>query len=159
MVTPVEFLTARYDEREAKAKAATPGPWQDSGTILAGVLGAGHQTVAACNSSEWDNQEYSYPASAEESANSAFIAANDPAYVLADIAAKRAILELHEAVPYYGLDQRGRWLPCTGEPKLWYCGSCQDDDGIINGELPCDTLRILAAPFADHPDYNPAWQL
>ena len=61
-----------------------------------------------------------------------FIADNDPAYVLQDIAAKRRIIELHF------VDAEG------------YCDTCVE-------RHPCPTLRHLAAPFSSHPDWQPEW--
>jgi hypothetical protein len=60
------------------------------------------------------------------------IVLNDPAYVLADTEAKRSILDLHSP---------GAFPDCAG---------CGDD-------VPCLTVRLLAAPFSTHPDYDPAW--
>lgn len=75
----------------------------------------------------------------------------------AECEAKRRIVEMHESIPYYGLDRYGRWLPHEGEPKAWYC-ECQSEDGMIQGEAPCPTMRILAAVYADHPDYREEWK-
>lgn len=77
--------------------------------------------------------------------------------LLADCKAKRQILALHyrldgaapETFPYiddsYG-QQRVVWPPCAvcdeGSPKRPYC----------------DTVRILAAVYADHPDYREEWR-
>lgn len=54
----------------------------------------------------------------------------DPARVLAEVEAKRAVLDLWEW-------SEGRW---TGD---WDQGD--------------QTLRILAKPYACHPDYDPSW--
>lgn len=58
-----------------------------------------------------------------------------PARVFAECEAKRRIVQLH------GND----WNP-RGK-----CATC-DEVG------PCDTLRALALPYADHPDYDEAWR-
>jgi hypothetical protein len=62
----------------------------------------------------------------------AHIARHDPAYVLADIAAKRRIVE------------RLGWF------YDWPISSA------VN-ELEEDVLRLLALPYADRPGYDPAW--
>lgn len=67
------------------------------------------------------------------------IARYDPARVLADCAAKRAIVELHRPS-----DERNRW-----------CDYCKGTD---HAEYPCETSRILAAVYADHPAYDEAWR-
>lgn len=63
---------------------------------------------------------------------------------LAECAAKRAIIERHApAGP--------RWV---GFPRAdrqeWYCTHDQH-------AYPCPDARILAAVYADHPDYDPSW--
>lgn len=63
----------------------------------------------------------------------------DSAYRLADIDAKRRIIDLHS----------GRQL--TVEPFGWHClNGC--------GSWPCTTLRLLALPYDDHPDYDESWR-
>lgn len=63
-----------------------------------------------------------------------------PSAVLADIAAKRAIMEEHpDGDGYCG---QGDYSGTVGCGWLW----------------PCITLRLLAQPYAEHPDYGPAWR-
>ena len=70
-----------------------------------------------------------------------------PARVLAECEAKRRIVELH------GVDDpTGRLYP--GAPLA--CRVC-DHDGS-DRVYPCDTLRTLAAVYADHPDYGESWR-
>ena len=58
--------------------------------------------------------------------------------VLAEDAAKRAIVALHGPV---GIDCRS-------------CGTAYEH-GV---DYPCPTLRALAVPYANHPDYDQAWR-
>lgn len=39
------------------------------------------------------------------------------------------------------------------------CGTCTDSDylGLVD-DWPCDTLKALALPYADHPDYREEWR-
>ena len=60
----------------------------------------------------------------------------DPARMLAEREAKRRITELH------GSDDP-KW-----EGDCPWCG--------VKG--PCLTLRALAMPYADHPDFRPEWR-
>lgn len=68
------------------------------------------------------------------------IARHNPPRVLADVDAKRRIIRWHfgqpnDTTPY-------------GEPvTICHCGY----------DLPCTTLRLLALPYADHPDYQQEW--
>jgi hypothetical protein len=68
---------------------------------------------------------------------------NAEARLLADCAAKRALVERHggEHVCEDGL-----------------AGRAWDDDLEDIVEAPCDDLRILGAVYADHPDYDEAWR-
>lgn len=58
------------------------------------------------------------------------------AHVLAECEAKRQIVALHKPEP----------------------GQHPDFCGHDLRELPCPTLRALALPDADHPDYLPEWK-
>ena len=108
-----EFLLARVAEDERVAKWS--GGLGDFSGIRGLGDGAGFEVV-------WEGGdiggEYALHA--------------DPARVLAERAAKRALIELHSA------DH-----------------SCVD--GSYFGGAPCSTHRILAQPYADHPDYQSEW--
>jgi hypothetical protein len=71
-----------------------------------------------------------------------------PARVLAECDARRQIVQLHEgATAYDGVD---------------YCTVCSNVDrtGLDTDlePMPCETLRLLAVPYADHPDWRPEWK-
>lgn len=72
------------------------------------------------------------------------IARHDPDRVLTECAAKRRIVE-DEHVPskFYVYDDRYR-----------ACGMCGDG----TTKFPCPTLRLIAHPYAQHPDFDPAWR-
>lgn len=63
-----------------------------------------------------------------------------PARVLADVKATRRLVTMHGPS-----DERNRW-----------CDYCK---GTEHAEFPCETVRILAQPYADHPDFDPSWRL
>lgn len=75
--------------------------------------------------------------------------------VLAQCAALRRIVELHQKDPDGG--------------EFWGPDESIDDDGSActrcgypaeyAAPWPCDTLRALATIYADHPDFDPAWEL
>lgn len=81
------------------------------------------------------------------------IARWDPARVLAECAAKRRLVELHHPIEVYE-----RWNP-NG-----HCAECSDSgweaaiDGASPVDFPCPTMRLLALPYADHPDYREEWK-
>lgn len=64
--------------------------------------------------------------------------------VLAECEAKRRIVELHDS--FYGVCQA-----CIGSPP-------RVGDVVKPALWPCTTLRLLALPFADHPDYREEWR-
>jgi hypothetical protein len=96
----------------------------------------------------------------------------EPGRVLADVEPKRQIIDLHKlgypgGEPQYGVHWesynvynedgsiRGDREYCVedDEPRPpYYCETCQECG-------PCETLRLLALPFAAHPDYREEWRL
>jgi len=62
----------------------------------------------------------------------------NPARVLREVAAKRAILAEHQEAASGG-----------------YCELCYY--GYGGGSWPCPTVRALASVYSDHPDYDPEW--
>jgi hypothetical protein len=82
-----------------------------------------------------------------------------PARVLAECAAKRATMDVHRPHDHGG--EHGDAV---------FCDECQWDHGddsprIDNqpvegfGTHPCRTLALIAAVYADHPDYDPDWRI
>jgi hypothetical protein len=124
----VVFLRARLDEDEQVARATVEAPW---------IVPAYDPTVVKPYGSDGLIVRASGPGAAEH------IALHDPARVLAEVDAKRRIVALCEPslveVTAYGQTER-EFIPGNGPP--W-------GDGV---------LRLLAAPYADHPDYDPAWR-
>jgi hypothetical protein len=64
----------------------------------------------------------------------------DPAFVRADCAAKRRIVEVHSMFPGIAGTGSGSW--CESDEETW----------------PCDTLRALASVYAGHPDFREEWR-
>jgi hypothetical protein len=150
----VGFVTAQLDEEQAGAEAA-----RDAHIGLYATEGDAEWRVAEGGEGVWTEQHginvvvdghgYLRDAVAEH------IARHDPARVLAEVAAKRRVLERHRRprspaeIPT-GVDSRC----CVG------CGFL-GDTGIpprtpdIND---CPELRDLAAPYTDRPGYKPTWR-
>jgi hypothetical protein len=132
----VQWLTAQLDEDERTARAATLGPWVQSGigdygwTVDFGRPGAGVETA--------DTEQ--------GLADANFIATHNPARALREIEAKRRILECHES-----------WAAGNG---AIICGRCGREhvDGRPGGHFPCQTLRLLALPYADRPGFREEWR-
>ena len=122
-MTITEFLTARLDEDEATARASEfPAEWVARPDMTNQPIMAGGYRIATSAASVMGH-----------------IARHDPARVLADVAAKRAIVALHSA-------SDGRDPSCS---SIDYPELAED----------CETLRAMLQPFADHPDYDKAWRV
>lgn len=117
----VAFLRARLDEEEVDAKALNE--WQDGEAWYSD----------AADMALWMDID---PAPA------AVFARCSPARVLADVQAKRAILDLHAPEEFHDA------------PGEFFCRHDQRTAGI----WPCPTVRLLALPYADHPDYDESWR-
>ena len=130
------FVAARLDEDEAAARAATEGPWSFAGYDSADgwpiVANDEHEIVSRSGS---DDAEH--------------IARHDPARVLREVTAKRAILAVHQIKP-----------PTWREPddQAFGCECCHfDRDEGIYGFGYCPTLKALAAVYSDHEDFRGEW--
>lgn len=122
-----DFLRARYAERRALAIAASPGPWHANAEQ--------DEVVAEDGITVTEGFALS---GRQLRATVDHIAANDPTAVIADLDAKLALLGEHaQASLPNGVD-------------LDECRVC----GGMNEAWPCPTLRILAQPFAGHPDHE-----
>ena len=130
-----EFIDARITEDERSATDVRPAgpqwhvdiePWLTNGI---GVVDGADESVAVAI----------YNHIAEH------IARYDPARVLAECAAKRAILALHKPIGVQGF-------------PVWKCKGC--DQSPVRWDYyeayPCGTIRALAAVWADHPGYAEA---
>jgi hypothetical protein len=122
-MTLVDFLRARLDEDEAAARAArkyTDRDWDASG-----------DSVYADHAEPVVQAYVNLPQVYEGVV--AHIARHDPARVLADVKAKRAIVR-----------------ECVGHET---CGGGYDECS----EAALVTLRHFASVYADHPDYDATW--
>ncbi|PZG47473.1 hypothetical protein C1I98_13465 [Spongiactinospora gelatinilytica] len=92
------------------------------------------------------------------------IVRHDPATVLRDVEAKRRILDEHAIV-----HRDVVWLEKDGEEieersaELPVCGRCVSKNSAFHSrgdvpEGPCVTVRLLALPHDDHPDYQEEWR-
>lgn len=169
-MTLTEFLLARISEDETAADAcASPGvPWQVN------VVSTPKRTRYLVDqpADARDPVTAAAVAFAQESSGSpgrafqrvaevtaGFVAAehiarHGPSRVLAECEAKRRIVELHQLMDY---DQPYRGTPCC--ERCTAGGEYPADDGDTDEQnWPCPTLRALALPYADHPDYREEWK-
>ena len=127
-MTIAEFISARYDELEDAAKAAAD----------------------ALASEDWIPE-----VPADDLVYFAFrrhIAANDPAYVLADIAAKRKILGLLAA-----LTGDRTLAELRREAEAWRGSANLNESWLADIAIrAAEALLAMAEPFSGHPDYEAA---
>jgi hypothetical protein len=69
--------------------------------------------------------------------------------VLAECEAKRRIVAMHEPTSTWD-----RKVECE------QCSFHEAYDGLndVSEPWPCETLRLFALPFADHPDFSDEWR-
>lgn len=146
-MTIVEFLEARLDEDEEVARDAAG--WDSSGSIRDEGLWHRDGVNSVIDSAR--RRVVHGDGSAPDDSKATHIVRHDPARVLREVAAKRAIIEPHERNTYYKFDDDS-----TG--SCAECSSYCNEDGCRNlVSWPCDPLRALASAYADHPDYQQEW--
>lgn len=148
--TITEFLKARIAEDEATARTASPGPWTFSSIESIGG-GTVYDPAVAVANVEWDNdgtridpriRRRRPPRQAD--GTGVHIARHNPARILAECAAKRAILNIHT-------DRDGDCSRCSD--YAWFAVL----DGGDHETYPCPTVKAIAAVYSDHPDYRKEW--
>lgn len=161
-MTIVEFLLARIADDEAvarRASAVTAVEWVANGSVLMHIADPGIRLAEATATVEHYGMDDAWR-HAER---------HDPARVLAECQAKRAIIDretghrtLHKDTPW----QSATFSGVDGYELYSEHGSLiaagEDADRLIEqySDPVTDTpvLRILAAVHADHPDYRDEWQ-
>lgn len=156
----VAFLNARLDEDAELAMAATPGPWRHDeakhwrkpGTswfeeaVFAGPTGEAATCVAGTG--ETDDQQ--------SMRDAAHIARHDPARVLAEVKAKRRIVDEYATTCRLRDEATARIKaagdsPDPGDLDTW--DRAQREAAILEGPV-----TLLALPYADHRDYRVEWR-
>lgn len=142
-MTIVEFLFARISEDEVAATAAgklqfwrydnEPLGWSLENDGGERILTVDPGTIAVGN--YWNHA-----------------ARHLPERVLAECAAKRGIVELHQPED----DMCGVCSHDIGYTSDGYGGEYYENQRTGN-DWPCATLRALAAVYSDHPDYRQEW--
>jgi Family of unknown function (DUF6221) len=88
------------------------------------------------------------------------IVVHDERVVRAEIAAKRAILNLHEhrrePVVIRSLNQRANHHDTM--PGLWRCRTCHPTGGPPPMRSWCQTVRQLCSPYVSQPGYRAEWR-
>lgn len=139
----IEFLRARLDEDEAaaaEAKQATTGRWTARETDWGGGAVVEDDCGALILPTTRSDSQYQH------------IARQDPARVLREVQAKRQLLA--------ELESEGHASVAPGGSTEIYCDADYDHGGTCTcgrDERVGRYTRILALPYADHPDYREEW--
>lgn len=134
----IAFLRARLDEDEARARALPPGPWTwrkgEAATTSPGdaLVGADGQPVLSAS----DPDEYMAWITRADGFD-AYLQQMQPARVLAEVEAKRALVNDYERFVAERRRMMGGW---DSYPEV------------------SPVLAAFAAIYADHPDYRDAWR-
>lgn len=152
MTTLSAFMLARITEDEAAARAAAElaeTPWRATYGRQVETAREGYLVTP--------EDEHSYT-TAPSDAVGEHIARHDPARVLAECAAKRRIVEDHFLMDGGAPETYPYMAEGYGEPRIVYpgCAVCHRD--ASPSRHGCDTVRVLAVPYADHPDYLEEWR-
>lgn len=140
MSTLAAFLLARVEEDEETAKAAVRPEHMHP---------YGDRALPAVSPEQVPDEVRGYLGGAWGE----HFARWDPARVLAECAAKRAILAVHcPPEPGSSLARTFSAAHCTG---CGYSGPC--DDPNVEHVDQCPTLRAIAQPYTSHPDFRPEW--
>lgn len=132
----LEWLGAQFDADEAAAliaQADGSGQWAAGGTWW--LEGVEHAVVK-----DQDGREVAF----SHEGFAPHVARNDPASVLARVAAHRAILAEHTGSRSYVYTD-------DGTPACDVCG-----DGTVR--WPCPTVRHLATAYAARAGFDPTWR-
>jgi hypothetical protein len=134
------FISARLSEDEAAAAAASDGPWDawrgrpglGLGQLEHGVTLPGQEagSLASIATASWMDAEH--------------IARHDPARVLREVAAKRAMVQ-------YCTDE------LAGDPEEEHASQYNEGFSAAGRAMATWVLRDLAATWSDHPDYRAEW--
>lgn len=162
MTELVDWLRQQLDEDELVARGATAGPWNAECANVQtayefdrpGHIHNGQRRPIAYLAATAGKREV-------EERNAEHIARWDPARVLAEVEAKRRVLDLHAPAR-----RRLQLVPEDGNGTttfgFYVCPICVPhivEHGQDFDEGPCRTVRLLAQPYAGRPGWREEWQL
>ena len=152
----IEFVRSGVDEDERIALAASEGPWKvDNSNYPEAIYDGDGQSVVS--GGRWGGEASIF----SDDADAFHMVRHDPARVLREVAAKRAVLEYHREVTedheeswmwsWYNA-QNGESQACVG------CGWSGDPDHPRTDRIEdCPELRAMASVYIGHADYQKEW--
>ena len=171
-----EFLTARWGEEEALARATTPvpieGQWcatrdkhADADAKLR--LVSGRDPYKGEDWNEYESGEYNgAPIIAfsaewqdEAEANLRYIAYHDPAHVLDDLTVKRYLLNEYKLAATFDVDAAAKSALNASDEEAQLLQLAEVAAKEAGKNVMLGVVKALASAYALHPDYDPAWSL
>lgn len=148
-MTLIEWLREQIDADERVALAAQPGAWYRSFSQVMAETGqvASSPGLVLTNGEHWDDN---YVCDAATKGDASHIANWDPVRVLAEVKAKRAIIERELD---YAVSIDGEW-GCVCDRHWIAAGSCPEI-----GETGLPIIRALAQPYADLTGWQDEWKV
>lgn len=148
------WLLEQIADDERVAREAKPGPWFANGDdelpewdwqVGTATDVIGYSETFPGVDARGDVVGVGYEGGGTDRPNARHIARWDPVRVLAECEAKRRVVELHK--PYRRIHGVG-------------CEACLQPRRLPPDApgWPCDTLRLLALPYADRPGYRAEWK-
>ncbi|MEU5157317.1 DUF6221 family protein [Glycomyces sp. NPDC021274] len=141
MTTLRDFIAVRLDEDEAAARAASQGKWEVDDPEYPHTIHANDYEAEVVSGGRWGGEASVF----DRKADPLHIIRYDPARVLREVAAKRAILERHGISQGDGCTGCGVYL---GRDDKWHPNVAAED---------CEDLQALAAIWPEHPDFDSNW--
>jgi hypothetical protein len=144
-----EFLQARLAEDEQVAQAATPGPWS-AGEYYPDVWEINGPT----HNIAWESRDGDIGRG-----DATHIVRWDPARVLAEVQAKRRIIEAvqRRRAGHPGRHESEEGVELESGLDFQLYGPCARCDEWNRTTLPIYAARLLAPAYAEHPGYRPEW--
>lgn len=150
-MTLVEFLEARLADDEQPTWELVPYECEPGCCAPAGYVG--HRCLI-CRDTSFGGTVEAITAIAEEHDESI----HRRARVLAECAAKRKVIDLHRMALGDGTEfKRGGFWEQVQVVGCVNCTVCSITGDVCIIEGPCETLLALAAPYASHEQFDPAW--
>ncbi|MER6533001.1 DUF6221 family protein [Streptomyces sp900105755] len=137
------WLHAQLDEDERIAQAAC---WDEQSDVWTARPPQASYEQYTVEDYLGDGVVVVRPENADDDGVGQHVARHDPARVQREIDAKRRIMECHES-----------WVADNGDTICGRCGR-EHVDGRPGGHFPCQTLRLIALPYADRPGYREEWR-
>lgn len=142
MTSPIiDFIEARLADDEAAALAVT----ETMDQALARIWGAALDAKAMMEDPDATEEHYLNKQRHHFEKTKKTIAVGDPARVLREVTAKRAIIAEHSCEWVERPDR------VIGEADDPFCGAC------LGEPHPCLTVRLLAVVYSAHPGFDPNW--